>query len=305
MKIIFMGTPDFAIPALKELLENKDHEVVAVFTAPPRPKGRGMKLQKSQIHTLAEENGIEVHTPKSLRKGDAPDIINSIDADIIVVVAYGFIIPKNILEAKKHGVLNIHPSKLPKYRGAAPLQRTVINGDKETAICIMQMDEGLDTGDVIMQQDMDLPADITLQKLHDDCAEIGAKLLIKTLDNITTLPRTKQSEQGLVYAEKLSKDEGRIDWNRAAYEIDCKVRGMNPWPGCYFDLGEQEIKILRAKIVERNSEEAKGENPGTILNEKFDVVCGSGILRLLEVKPSGKRAMSGEDYLRGAKRKCS
>lgn len=291
-----MGTPDFAVPALKSLIESKNHELVAVFTAPPKPKNRGLKIAKSPVHVLAEDNKVKVYTPESLRKGDAASVIDNIAADIIVVVAYGFIIPENILQMKKYGCLNIHPSKLPKYRGAAPLQRTIINGDKETAICIIQMDAGLDTGDVILQQDIDISNRITLTELHDKCANIGSDLLIKTLDNIDNLPRKKQSDQGLVYAEKLSKEEGLIDWQESAYEIDCKVRGMNPWPGAYFELNGTIIKILESDILDDND---ANRAPGDIIGNNFDIKCGNGALRLLRVKPSGKSEMSGVDYLRG------
>ncbi len=213
MNIIFMGTPDFAVPALQKLIDSTKYNVVAVFSQAPKHKGRGMKLTNSPVHNLAIYNNIAVHTPKTLKNKDSSALIDSIDADIIVVVAYGFIIPKNVLEAKKYGCLNIHPSKLPKYRGAAPLQRTIINGEQESAVCIMQMDSGLDTGDIILQENFKLDPKITFTELHDKCANIGANLLIKTLDGIDMIPRIKQQQEGLSYAHKLSKDEGRVDWN--------------------------------------------------------------------------------------------
>lgn len=299
-----MGTPDFAVPSLRAIIESSYHQVVSVFTSPPKPRDRGLKTIKSPIHNLAEEHGIEVYTPTSLRKGNAAEIIENIDADIIVVVAYGFIVPANILESKKYGCLNIHPSKLPRYRGAAPLQRTIINGDKETAVCIMQMDEGLDTGDIILQQNIELDNKITLQELHDKCAQIGADLLIETLDNIDTLPRIKQSEEGVLYAEKLSKEEGLVDWNNPVDIIDCMVRGMNPWPGVYFENNGNIIKILEAEIIASENKQSNPDEiiPGEIINDNFDVQCGKGILRLIKVKPSGKSEMTGRDYLRGMKR---
>lgn len=297
-----MGTPDFAVPALKSIIKSDDHEVVAVFTSPPKPKNRGLKTIKSPIHLLAEENNIEVHTPKSLRKGDAAEIIDKIEADIIVVVAYGFIVPETILQLKKHGCLNIHPSKLPRYRGAAPLQRTIINGDKETAICVMQMDAGLDTGDIILQEDLALDDRTTLIELHDKCAKIGGDLLIKTLDNIEELPRIKQSEEGVVYADKLTKEEGLVDWRESAFAIDCKVRGMNPWPGVYFEHNSNVIKIIESEVIDytKQNDELLGDN--NLEKEAashFDIQCGRGVLRLLKVKPSGKSVMGGMDYLRG------
>ncbi len=290
-----MGTPEFAVPALQNLISSKKHKVVAVFSQAPKAKGRRMKITESPIHKLAKSNNIEVFTPKTLRKAESFELIDSIDADIIVVVAYGFIIPKNILESKKHGCLNIHPSKLPKYRGAAPLQRTIIDGEKETAVCIMQMDEGLDTGDIILQEDFALDQRTTLVQLHDKCARIGGELLIEVLDNIETLPRIKQLSVGESYAHKLTKEESRIDWNDSAFKIDCMIRGMNPWPGVYFEFKDKKIKILEAEYsdIEHNYKS------GQILNNLFDVACGYGVLHIKFVKPEGKPRMSSKDYLNG------
>lgn len=297
MKIIFMGTPEFAVPALKTLINDTKHEVVAVFTAPPKPKGRGLDILPSPVQIIANSFSISVYTPKTLRSQETIDLINSINADIIVVIAYGFILPKEILIAKKYGCLNIHPSKLPRYRGAAPLQRTIINGDRETAVCIMQMDEGLDTGDILIKQDIALPDNITLPQLHDICATIGAKLLTDTLNQIDSLPKIKQSENDVVYAEKLKKEEGRIDWSESSFKIDCKIRGMNPWPGVYFEHNGVLIKVLEAV---KNDISQSSCPPATVLNEEFEVVCGSGgTIKLTKLKPSGKNEMSGRDYLNG------
>ena len=293
-----MGTPEFAAPTLLNLINDKNHNVSAVFTRAPKAQGRGMKLCNSVIHDLALKHNIEVHTPKSLRNQQAIDLIDSIEADIIVVVAYGFIIPSNILKAKKYGCLNIHPSKLPKYRGAAPLQRTIINGEKETAICVMQMDEGLDTGDIIMQENIDLKPNILLQELHDQCANIGADLLLKTLAEIDNLPRIKQEESGVTYADKLQKEEGRVNWHKSARAIDCMVRGMNPWPGVYFKHDDKVIKILQAESYNINHNNI----PGEIINEDMDIACGSGILKIKYIKPEGKQKMLATDYLRGINR---
>ena len=295
MNVIFMGTPDFAVPALQDLINSTLHNVVAVFTATPKPKGRGMKLTNSPIHELANKNNIPVYNPTTLRNEKAIELINSIDAEIIIVVAYGFIIPLNIIEAKKYGCLNIHPSKLPKYRGAAPLQRTIINGEKETSVCIMQMDAGVDTGDIVLQKDFKLDPRITLTELHDQCAKMGGEMLIETLDNIETLPRKKQTEIGLSYAHKLSKEEGRIDWNKSSFEIDCKIRGMNPWPGAYFEHEERVIKVVSAEYTENTRSEA----PGALLGSGFEVACGSGTLIIKSLKPAGKPVMLAADYLKG------
>ena len=295
-----MGTPDFSVPALEQLINSKEHKIVAAFSQMPKAKGRGMKITKSPVHSLAELHNIPVHTPKTLRNNDALEIINSIDADIIIVVAYGFIIPENILNAKKYGCLNIHPSKLPKYRGAAPLQRTIINGEKETAICIMQMDAGLDTGDVILQKNIALEPDITLMQLHDKCADIGGELLLKVLDGIDTLPRIKQPEDGLSYAHKLTKEEGKINWQDSSFAIDCKIRGMNPWPGAYFLHKEKTIKVLKATSTTKTH----NLHPGQLLKESLknnicEVACSQGTLIIQTLKPQGKPQMPAMDYIRG------
>ncbi|MDP5110536.1 MAG: methionyl-tRNA formyltransferase [Rickettsiaceae bacterium] len=295
MNVIFMGTPDFAVPSLQNLISLKEHNVVAVFSQRPKSKGRGMKIAKSPVHELADLYKIPVYTPSTLRKNESFELIDSISADIIVVVAYGFIIPKNILESKKYGCLNIHPSKLPKYRGAAPLQRTIIEGEKETAVCIMQMDEGLDTGDIILQENFALGPRITLQELHDKCAQIGAKLLLKTLNNIETLPRIKQSDAGVTYAHKLTKEESLINWNDSAFKIDCMVRGMNPWPGVFFEFKNKKIKILETEY----SNIDHSFKIGQILNKSFDIACAKGILHIKSVKPEGKPQMSAKAYLNG------
>ena len=290
-----MGTPEFAVPALRYLISSSDHKIKAVFTRARKAQGRGMKLTNSPIHDLALSHNIDVYTLKTLRNEEAFKLIDSIRADIIIVVAYGFIIPKNILTAKKYGCLNIHPSKLPKYRGAAPLQRTIINGETETSVCIMQMDEGIDTGDIILQKDLILNSKITFLELHDQCAQIGGKLLLEVLENIENLPRIKQSERGVSYADKLTKEEAKVDWHDSAFNIDCKIRGMNPWPGAYFIHDSKTIKILEATCT--NNEHKS--NPGEILNSDFEVACGSGTLIIKYLKPEGKPKMLATDYLRG------
>ena len=294
MNVIFMGTPDFAVPTLQALIASS-HSVSAVFTQAPKPKGRGLTETLSPIHALATQHSIPVYTPKTLRSSEALDLINNIDADIIVVVAYGFIIPKAILEAKKNGCLNIHPSALPRFRGAAPLQRTIIAGDKETQICIMQMDEGLDTGDIILSQKLTLNPRITFKELHDTCSNIGAELLISALDNFNTLTHTKQPEKGLVYAHKLTKEEGIIDWNDSAFNIDCKVRGMNPWPGVFFEYKGNIVKILEAEYQDATH----AVIPGTVIGNKLTIACGKGVLSIKKVQKPGKSAISTEEFLRG------
>ncbi len=290
-----MGTPHFAVPTLKNLIASDNHEVVAVFTAPPKAQGRGLVETLSPVHQLAAEHGIDVYTPASLKSDEITALVDSIESDIIVVVAYGFIITKAILGLKKYGCLNIHPSSLPKYRGAAPLQRTIINDEKETSVCIMQMDEGLDTGDIILQESFSLHNRITMQELHDKCAEIGARLLLQTLEHIDTLPRMPQSVEGLTYAHKLKKEESLIDWTQSARKIDCQIRGMNPWPGAYFTYDGKVIKILEAE-----SEQFVHQfTPGTVINDKLSVACGEGVLHVKKLQQAGKSALSAAEFLRG------
>ncbi len=289
-----MGTPDFAVPALEGLI-NSPHEVVAVFTQAPKPKGRGLALTPSPVHELANKHNITVYTPPTLKKEEYYQQVLNIEADIITVVAYGFIIPRIILDAKKHGCLNIHPSKLPKFRGAAPLQRTIMSGDTETAVCIMQMDDGIDTGDILLREDFPIPSDISLQELHDLCTAKGAKLLLQTLDQIDTLPHIKQSEEGASYAHKLSKEEGKIDWNEPAEVIERKIRAMNPWPCAYSDCQDMQVKILEAKACNQEHSFV----PGAITRKESMIACGKGVLEVKLIQKPGKKAMSFAEFLRG------
>lgn len=298
MDIIFMGTPEFALPSLQKLLASSKHRVKAVFTKEPKEQNRGMGIVKSPIHQLAEQYNIDIHTPKTLRKDEIAAVIDGIVADIVIVIAYGLIIPANILKMKKYGCLNIHPSKLPKYRGAAPLQRTIINNESATSICIMQMDEGVDTGDILTQMDIDIHPDMTLKELHDICAEEGSKLLLSTLDNIDNITPRKQPEIDVSYAPKLTKEEGQINWQEEdGQQIYGKIKGMNPWPGAYFFIQGKMMKITSAswKALEHK------ENYGNIISNEFDVACRGGILRIEKIKPEGKKEMSGESFLRGCR----
>lgn len=290
-----MGTPDFAVPAFNKLINSSEHQLAAVFTAPPKAKDRKLVEVKSPIHQLALKYGIDVYTPITLKTVEITNLIAAIEADIIIVVAYGFIITKDILQLKKYGCLNIHPSSLPKYRGAAPLQRTIINGEQETSVCIMQMDEGLDTGDIILQQNISLHERITLPELHNQCAAIGADLLIAALEQIGTLPRKAQSKDGISYAHKLAKEEAKINWHQSAYQIDCKVRGMNPWPGTYFEYEERIIKILEAEYNTMNHKLL----PGTVIDQQLTIACGEGTLSIKRLQQAGKKALSTAEFLRG------
>lgn len=292
-----MGTPEFAVPTLKKLIGAVEHQVVAVFTQAPKFKGRGLKAIASPMHDVALQYNIPVYTPVTLRNQEALDLINFIAADVIIVTAYGFLIPSAILSAKKYGCINIHPSSLPRHRGAAPLQRTIIEGDLTTSVCIMQMDEGCDTGDIILEYRWELPARIPLQTLHDQAASIGANLLLTVLDNIDTLPRIPQAKEGMSYAHKLKKEEGKINWQESAYQIDCKVRGMNPWPGVYFQYNDKIIKVLEAE----NSNLDSKLPPGTVINDRLEVACGQGTLVIKKVQQQGRKILNVEEFLRGKK----
>lgn len=292
-----MGTPQFAVPALKGLIASDHHTISAVFTGAPKAKGRGLKEQLSPIHSLALEHNITIYTPATLRSAEIYSLIDSIEADIIIVAAYGFLIPKEILFAKKYGSVNIHPSALPRFRGAAPLQRTIIEGDKSTEICIIQMDEGLDTGDILMKEYIELSERITLAELHDIASHKGADLLLKVLDNIDILVPEPQSTEGIVYAKKLNKSEGLIDWNHNAFKIDCQIRGMNPWPGAYFLHNGNIIKILDSKPLRASSQSA----PGTVIDDSLKIACKDSILEIHKLQKDGKAAMNVTEFLRGYK----
>ncbi|WP_342269874.1 methionyl-tRNA formyltransferase [Rickettsia endosymbiont of Orchestes rusci] len=295
MKIILMGTPAFALPALEKLIASNNHRLVSVFTQRPKAKGRRLHEIKSPVHQLALQHQIPVYTPVTLKSDEVTNLINSIEADIIIVVAYGFIVPTAILNAKKYGCLNIHPSDLPRHRGAAPLQRTIICGDKISAVCIIRMNEGLDTGDIIVKQNFDIPARMTLEELHNKCAVMGAELLIKTLDEIDNLPPVPQIDKGVSYAYKLTKEEGKINWEETAYQIDCKIRGMNPWPGVYFSYKDKIIKILEADYLDQPHDFPAG----TVISKKLEVACGSGILIIKKLQQESKRSLITEEFLRG------
>jgi methionyl-tRNA formyltransferase len=288
-KIIFMGTPEFAVPALKGLL--KAHEVVAVYTQPPRPAGRGQKDRKSPIHLLAEQNNIPFFTPTKLATCNLQPA-----ADIAVVAAYGLLLPEWFLQSFKYGCINIHPSALPRWRGAAPIQRTVLAGDTHTDICIMQMEKGLDTGAVLKRESLPVPPRITSGELHDILAEKSVPLLLDVLKNIDSITPQPQSAEGITYARKIEKSEARIDWNKSAEEIDRLVRGLNPFPGAYFEVNGERVKVWQAEVV-------VGvwslECSGKILDDTLLIRCGGNALRLLKLQREGKKAVSAEEFLRG------
>jgi methionyl-tRNA formyltransferase len=294
MRVVFMGTPNFAVPALKKLLTSQ-HEVVAVYSQPPRKSGRGHKLKKSPIHILAEENGIKVRTPVNFKAEADLSSFEKLNADVAVVCAYGLLLPKGVLEAFKYGCINIHPSLLPRFRGAAPLQRTILAGDTETGMCIMQMNIGLDTGDILLMEKVSLDNKITYTKLHDQMSELGANLLIKTLDSYHKIIPQKQSESGVVYAKKIDKSEGELNFKECITIIDRKIRALNPWPGTHFTHKGNIIKILEADFIEQQHKYEFGK----ITNTRLKIACKNGFLIPTLLKKQGKSEMNIDDFLRG------
>ena len=290
-KIVFMGTPDFSTKPLLSLIE-AGHEVVAVYTQPPRPAGRGEKLRKSPVHELAESKGIPVFTPTSLKTLEAQEEFESHQADIAVVVAYGIILPKEILEASRLGCLNIHASLLPRWRGAAPIQRAIEAGDRETGITIMQMDEGLDTGDMLLKGSVEITPQTTGQSLHDELADLGADLIVKALEQDKLIPET-QPDEGVTYAKKLSRSESHVDWTKSAEEIERTLRAFTPWPGLYFTHNKKRIKLLEVEVSDG------GGSPGQTLDDALTVACGMGALKILKLQKEGKAPVDAQAFLNG------
>jgi methionyl-tRNA formyltransferase len=271
------------------------HQIAAVYSQPPRPAGRGHKEQPSPVHAFAASQGIEVRTPKSLKTPEAQADFANFKADAAIVAAYGLILPKAILEAPRLGCFNIHASLLPRWRGAAPIQRAIEAGDAETGVTIMQMDEGLDTGDMLLIERLPISKTMNAGELHNALSEMGSKLIVTAMDRLEAgnLPPTKQPEEGVTYAKKLGKEEGRIDWNLPATSLDLRIRAFTPWPGAWCLRDGERLKILKAKAVA-----GKGE-PGHLLDDHLTVACGEGALRLLIVQRAGGAVTEAEAYLRG------
>ena len=294
-----MGTPDFAVPTLRAILD-AGHEVVAVYSQPPRAAGRGMALRKSPVQQAAEEAGLTVLTPERLKSAEEQSRFASFDADVAVVVAYGLILPKPILDAPRHGALNLHASLLPRCRGAAPINRAIMAGDAETGISVMRITEGLDAGPVCLEARVPIGANETAGELHDALAIRGARLMVQALAVLERgeLDCRPQAEGGVTYAEKIDPAETRIDWSRPAREVHNLIRGLSPYPGAWFEVrlnGKRErIKALRSTLAEDSGA------PGALLDENLTIACGQGAVRLVEVQRAGKRPMSAEDFLRGA-----
>ena len=295
MRLIFMGTPDFAVPTLIELAA-RGHEIAAVYTRAPKPAGRGMALQPTPVEREARRLSLAVLTPKTLKTEAAQAEFRAHNADAAAVVAYGLILPKPILEAPRLGCFNVHASLLPRWRGAAPINRAIMAGDAETGVTIMRMDEGLDTGAMAMAERIAIGPDMTAGDLHDALARLGADLMASALAAVErgSLALTPQPAQGVTYATKIEKNETRIDWTKPWRQVHDHIRGLSPFPGAWFELGGVRIKALRS-----TRGEGRGA-PGTVLDDRLTIACGDGAVRLGQVQRAGKQPMAAEEFLRGA-----
>lgn len=301
LRIIFMGTPDFSVPILNALI-GQGHEIVAAYSQPPRPAGRrGLELTPSPVQRNAEQFGIEVRTPTSLKGEDEQQAFRDLEADVAVVVAYGLILPPAILEGTRLGCYNGHASLLPRWRGAAPIQRAIMAGDLETGIMIMRMDEGLDTGPVAMVEKIKITADMTAGELHDHLSMAGADLMVRAMAALErdSLTLTPQSDDGITYASKITKAETRIDWTRPAIDVHNRIRGLAPFPGtwCEMEIGGdlERVKLLRSILATGVGE------PGSVLDDDLRIACGEGAVRLRSLQRAGGKAMDGQEFQRGAK----
>jgi methionyl-tRNA formyltransferase len=298
MRLVFAGTPAFAVPAL-DALTAAGHTILLVLTQPDRPSGRGLRVAPSPVKAAAERHGVPVFQPATLKDPAAQAPLREVRADVLIVAAYGLILPQAVLDLPGRGALNIHASLLPRWRGAAPIQRALLAGDPTSGVCIMQMDAGLDTGPVLLREAVAIARDDTAGTLHDKLAALGARLIVAALDRLAsgTIPATPQPAAGVTYAHRIDKTEARIDWTRAAVEIERQVRAFNPFPGAVSRLRGDEIKVWRAVVARGGA-----ASPGTILhasNEGIDVACGAGTLRLAELQRAGGRRLSAEAFLRG------
>ena len=296
MRLIFMGTPMFALPTLQALIDSP-HEVVAVYSQPPLPAGRGHKLTASPVHQIAEKHSIAVFTPTSLKSPEVQAEFRALDADAAIVAAYGLLLPKTILEGTRLGCINVHPSLLPRWRGAAPIPRTLMAGDTQTGVCIMQMDEGLDTGDVLLRETYDIDVGMSADLLHEKLSIIAGPLVLHALEGLDsgTITPQKQSAEGVTYAKKIEKEDCRIDWRKSAHEIGNQIRGLSIKPGAYFIFNGEMIKILSGAVDEHFS-----GTPGTVLaSNTLLIACGNGAYRPMLMQRPGKMVMPHYQVLNG------
>ena len=298
LRLAFMGTPDFAVPILKALAE-AGHEIAAVYAQPPRPAGRGQKERPTPVQAYAESRGWEVRTPKTLKTPDAQAEFAALKLDAAVVVAYGLLLPQAVLDAPRLGCINVHASLLPRWRGAAPIQRAILAGDPETGVTIMQMEAGLDTGPMLFKEAVPIGPEATAQDLHDRLAALGAAMINRALAGLVdgSLQPQPQPDEGATYAAKIDKAEGRLDWRESATDLDRRVRAFTPWPGAYFEVetekGRERVKVLAAEV------RSEGGLPGTVLDARATIACGEGALRLVTVQRAGKAPMEADAFLRG------
>ena len=295
MRIAFMGTPDFAVPTLDALV-SAGHDVVAVYSQPPRPAGRGKAARPSPVHARAEALGLPVHTPVTLRDAEAQAAFAALDLDVAVVAAYGLILPEPVLQAPRHGCLNVHASLLPRWRGAAPIQRAILAGDEQTGVTIMQMEKGLDTG--AMLDVSTTPVDRkTAGQLTDELAQTGARQMVDVLGRLPLIRPVPQPDEGVTYAAKIDKAEARIDWNARAHDVLRHIHGLSPFPGAWCEMpmdGEQvRVKLLRCELAEGAG------SPGSLLDDRLTIACGEGAIRILELQRAGKPPMKADVFLNG------
>ena len=294
MRLAFCGTPEFAVPALEAVCA-ADHQIACVYTQPPRAAGRGKRARRSRVHEFAAARGLEVRTPATFKDADAVAAFTALALDAAVVAAYGLILPPPILDAPRYGCINIHASLLPRWRGAAPIERALLAGDAETGITVMAMDEGLDTGPELAKEAVPIGPHTTSVELRDRLATLGARMIVDALTGLAdgTLAARPQAEEGACYAAKLARDEGRIDWSRPAVELERQVRALTPWPGCWFAYAGERIKITAATVKDGDGV------PGTVLDDVFTVACGGGALRADRLQRAGRGELATAALLRG------
>ena len=292
MKLVFMGTPNFSVPALKALAQS-NHQICAVYSQPPRPAGRGKKLRLSDVHKEALDLGLTVHNPTSFKSDKDRTIFRKLKADIAIVVAYGLILPNQILSAPKFGCLNIHASLLPRWRGAAPIQRAIMEGDDETGVCIMKMEEGLDTGPILSSRKIQIKENDNAKILSERLSLVGSKLIVEVLDALSEFKAYSQSAAGVTYARKIEKSETKIDWSLPAKTINRKIRALSPFPGAWTEINGERIKLLASKVINKENE------PGMILDTGFSIACGQKAVEITEAQRPGKSAQKSDVFLRG------
>ena len=308
LRLVFMGSSDFSVSVLAALLE-AGHEVVCVYSQPPRPAGRGQKEQPTPVHAYAQGKGIPVHTPASLKNPEEKASFAALNTDAAVVVAYGLLLPAAFLDAPRLGCFNVHASLLPRWRGAATIQRAILAGDKESGVTIMKMTEELDAGDILLVDCVSITPETTAQSLHDELSELGARLIVTALSGVAqgTLAPHPQPQEGITYAKKLAADEGQLHWRRPASELERQVRAFTPWPGAWFEWEAggkcERIKVLSAQMLDGGGRMELGAEPGTVMDTALDhtltIACGKGALRISRLQRPGKLAMDTESFLRG------